>query len=247
MFISSFNPKTFYKATAISISTLIGISSFSPICAARPDADTQITGTVDQSSGEIARGSESIKDDPFANLDSSDKILPLEDGGFLIGNGEVEIFSIDDLENPIETINLDDDANTVTISEARSIFNERESETGLPSPQQDIIVPSSKNIMGLKLGQEYVSQKFKGSGWVFAGWWFVAMEPDKYGSYLRWSTHVDAGRVTDLYHFHLLDAAGAAIYPEQYYWINFGISVPQTYCTYNPLNGTYYTVGNIDA
>ena len=119
MFISSFKP----KAIAISIITLIGIPLFSPIFAARPDADAQTTGTVDQSKGETAEGNEGMKDDPFADLDSSDKILPLEDGGFLIGSGEVEIFSIDDLGNPIETIDLDDNANTVTISQARSIFN----------------------------------------------------------------------------------------------------------------------------
>ena len=115
------------------------------------------------------------------------------------------------------------------------------------NPQQDIIVPSSDKVMGLKLGQQYVSQQFTGTGWVFAGWWFVAMEPDKYGSYLRWSTHVDSGRVTDIYHFHLLDNAGASIYPGQYYWISFGTSIPQIYCTINPLKGTYYTVANINA
>lgn len=185
-------------------------------------------------------------DNPFDHLKPEDNILPLEDGGFLIGSGEVEIFSIDDLNTPIETIDLDSNPNTVTKEKAYSLLVNKEKEA-IVNPQQDIIVPSSDKVMGLKLGQQYVSQQFTGTGWVFAGWWFVAMEPDKYGSHLRWSTHVDSGRVTDIYHFHLLDNAGAAIYPGQYYWISFGTSIPQIYCTINPLKGTYYTVANINA
>lgn len=50
----------------------------------------------------------------------------------------------------------------------------------------------------------------------------------------------DAGRVETLFDFHLLANAGAPIYPGRYYWINAGVSVPVTYCSYNPVNGSYW-------
>ena len=61
-------------------------------------------------------------DNPFENLKATDSILPLEDGGFLIGSGEVQIFSLDDLNTPIETINLDSNPNIVTKEKAYSLF-----------------------------------------------------------------------------------------------------------------------------
>lgn len=234
----------YWLKTSLAISLALGCVGTYPIFAAEaPITDNQSNFSDEVNQVAIANGG---SENPFENVKSTDSILPLEDGGFLIGSGEVEIFSIDDLDTPIETIDLDSNPNTVTKEKAYSLLVNKEREATV-NPQQDIIVPSANKVMGLKLGQQYVSQQFTGTGWVFAGWWFVAMEPDKYGSHLRWSTHVDSGRVTDIYHFHLLDNAGAAIYPGQYYWISFGASIPQIYCTINPLRGTYYTVANINA
>ncbi len=73
-------------------------------------------------------------DNPFENLKATDNILPLEDGGFLIGSGEVQIFSLDDLNTPIETIDLDSNPNTVTKEKAYSLFM-TESEEAAASSQ----------------------------------------------------------------------------------------------------------------
>lgn len=88
-------------------------------------ADFQDPVNSGQKAAQVLHG-EVPADDPFSDLKSSDKILPLEDGGFLIGTGEAEIFSFDDLGNPIAGIDLDDNPNTITADQARSIFNQDE-------------------------------------------------------------------------------------------------------------------------
>lgn len=217
-----------------------------------------LTGTVNplqvQAAESTTSGSANIiqtqdivdEDNPFSAISQDDKVLQLPDGGFVSGTGKVEIFSINDLETPIQELDLDNDPNAMTVDEAYALWESEEDTSTEIMPYQDIVVPSPDKVMGLSYGQVYTSQKFSASGWRFAGWWFVALQPDVYGSYLRWSTHVDSGRVVTIYDFHLLANGGTAIYPGQYYWINAGVSVPVTYCTYNPISGTYYTVGNVD-
>lgn len=105
--------------------SLVAIIAFSCIgmCSIFAAEAPQIEGQSESMDQVTQMDAENIdSDNPFENLKATDNILPLEDGGFLIGSGEVQIFSLDDLNTPIETINLDSNPNIVTKEKAYSLF-----------------------------------------------------------------------------------------------------------------------------
>ncbi|MCF0259361.1 MAG: hypothetical protein HUJ54_05825, partial [Erysipelotrichaceae bacterium] len=59
---------------------------------------------------------------PFSGADPNAKVLQLPDGGFIIGTGTVKIFSLDDLENPAQEIDLDNNPNTMSVEEAYALW-----------------------------------------------------------------------------------------------------------------------------
>lgn len=124
---------------AIIAFSCIGICSIFAAEAPQTEGQSESTNQATQMDAENINSenidSENVdSDNPFENLKATDNILPLEDGGFLIGSGEVQIFSLDDLNTPIETIDLDSNPNTVTKEKAYSLFM-TESEEAAASSQ----------------------------------------------------------------------------------------------------------------
>lgn len=68
------------------------------------------------------------KDNPFSKINPNDKVVRLPDGGFISGTGQVEIFSVDDLNNPTEIIDLDNDPNTMSVQEAFDLWESERKE-----------------------------------------------------------------------------------------------------------------------
>lgn len=108
----------FWKAAAAAGLLLAGtfvlftVSKEQPVSASTPEPEVYTEPVPEEA-----------KDNPFANLEEGEKIYPLPEGGFISGNGTVQIFSLDDLETPIETIDLDNDPGTVSAEEAYEMWN----------------------------------------------------------------------------------------------------------------------------
>lgn len=79
---------------------------------------------------------------PFDDVKPTDHIVPLSDGGFLVGSGEVEIFSLDDLETPIDVIDLDNNKNEISKEMANQLFH-GDSNCDVPDVSQESIVSGS--------------------------------------------------------------------------------------------------------
>ena len=127
----------------------------------------------------------------FSGLDDNESVIELPNGGYIYGHGEVKIFDYSDyIEGnlvPIETYDLNNDTNKITIEEAKQqlcITKDIPMTRGSSVPTQ---------VMQLSAGQIYISKTFSGSGWRFSGYQFVA-DPNT-GYYLKWTTYIDDGRV----------------------------------------------------
>jgi hypothetical protein len=175
-------------------------------------------------------------------LNETDKVLELPNGGYLYGTGVATVYDyeeyVDGQRNPIEIYDLSEEENMITVEEAKENLENKDSlETrGTSVPTQ---------IMTLGAGVVYVSNTFSGSGWRFSGYQFLAEASTGY--YLKWTTYVDDGRVgntsqaiTTLRGYGI---QGIALYANASQWLNFGPN-GQVYYTYNPINGTYYRVEN---
>lgn len=111
----------YWLKTSLAASLAIVCMNIRPVTAAEvPQTESQSNNSDRETQTFVANNE---NENPFEHLKPEDSILPLEDGGFLIGSGEVKIFSIDDLNTPIETINLDSNPNTVTKEKAYSLFS----------------------------------------------------------------------------------------------------------------------------
>ena len=127
----------------------------------------------------------------FSGLDDNESVIELPNGGYIYGHGEVKIFDYSDyIEGnlvPIETYDLNNDTNKITIEDAKQqlcITKDIPMARGSSVPTQ---------VMQLSAGQIYISKTFSGSGWRFSGYQFVA-DPNT-GYYLKWTTYIDDGRV----------------------------------------------------
>lgn len=179
------------------------------------------------------------------SLDPSRPVLELPDGGLL--QGQMEIY---DGENLIAKYDSESDVNKETVSEAKTRIT-IEIQNGTVKNQQTSAKASwlPEKLSVLKYGSVYTSNTFSAArGWRYGGLKFIAAN-DSGGTYLRWSTHVDDGRVgdeVDAYHTSLGYLSGHDIYMKKNYWFDYG-QTPSLYFTYNPKKGTYYKVANIDA
>lgn len=188
-------------------------------------------------------------------LSDTDLVLELPDGGIIGGSG-AEIRSNDG--KLIKSYDVKTDPNSITVSEYKKeeinkIINEDESS---PISTFGASIPLQwGDVMILKVNGFYKSQAFSASGWRYSGYQFSPISGS--GGYLRWSTYLDDGRVAvqppsgwavdfvfnPNYH-------ATAIYRGSYYYFGsdtisnaFGPS-RSFYCTYNPVNGSYYLVEN---
>lgn len=108
-------------SSVLALGLFLSLSSSAQVITAEPTEDPSHTDTNDYQQYEVFEQLEK-SDSPFERVKASDSIIPLEDGGFLVGTGEVEIFAIDDLKNPISVIDLDSNDYAVTKDEAERIF-----------------------------------------------------------------------------------------------------------------------------
>ncbi|MDR0922497.1 MAG: hypothetical protein LBM95_08955 [Lactobacillales bacterium] len=94
-------------------------------------------------------------------------------------------------------------------------------------------------------GDYYRSNPFSASGWRFAECYFQTN-----GARLKWRSYVDDGRVGDRgdawsqYRVGTSASYGVPLYVSSGYQYITGDNNMTTYYTYNPKNGTYYTVEN---
>ena len=190
--------------------------------------------------------SEQITSGMFGELNESEQVLELPDGGFL--HGKVELYDGDKL---IVIYDSDVDSKAITIKNARKRIA-RQIEKGATDRQITTAGIPTKRYL-LSYGSSYQSKPFSGSGWRFSGYQFgipgSGYPADEY--YLRWSTHGDSGRVgTYVDAINTLNSRvgklyGNPIYEGNSYWFTYGAQ-GQIYFTYNPNPGTYYYVKNID-
>lgn len=194
---------------------------------------------------------EDIVEKQFEKSDDEDSILALPNGGFL--HGEANIYSMDNPNEVIATIDTDNDTNAITVAEAKEIAEDivkKGTQTALLNPTG--INPLSRrktpatNVWELKGRESYFSQSFSGRGWVFAGYFFRPA-PNTGGPYLKWHTYVDSGVVGGLNHanytYRTGNINGTIIYPNSPKYVS-GSYTETTYFTKDPLPGTFYLVAN---
>lgn len=196
----------------------------------------------------------------FSELNDSDMVLALPNGGFLHGESEL----LDENQNILTVYNSETDPNSITVSLAKELMVEQALEENsqkknyldLINPTiQGTAPPSTTSYLVLGVNETYNSSTFSGSGWRFAGYWFYNHYKASNGNYyaqgpLKWKTFVDSGAVGDaedvnnIYANHWA-SAGIAIYPNQN-WKLVSSGNPGnpklTYFTYSPISGTTYSV-----
>lgn len=220
---------------------VLGISSFLAFSTFNIRASESILeNEVDSSEAE------QITSGMFDELDESEQVLELPDGGFL--HGKAELYDGNKL---IAIYDSDVDSQAITIKNARKRIA-RQIEKGATNNKITTVGIPTKRYL-LSYGSSYQSKPFSGSGWRFSGYQFAIPGPgfpaDEY--YLRWSTHGDSGRVGN--HVEAINTLnskvgklyGNPIYEGNSYWFTYG-ALGQIYFTYNPNPGTYYYVKNID-
>jgi len=196
----------------------------------------------------------------FSERQATDKVLPLPEGGFLYGEGK--LVDKDDFSKVLSEYNSETDEKSITVAQAKSALIKQmteEIEAQKSFLNRDLLAergtaPPTINYFLIK-GETYKSEAFSGSGWRYAGYWFINeyVSPDTgYHSFsgpLDFQTVGDSARVGDredvdnLYYHQIL--GGYQINPaDGFVRIKSGLSgQPQlTYFTNNPINGSYYIV-----
>lgn len=187
---------------------------------------------------------EKMVEEMFCDFNEDDKVLPLDDGGFLVGSGEAKVFDFNNPKKVLMTYNVDTDPKSITVQAAKQNIIQRAENTSV-QPLQNIVIPSSDSILGLSYGMSYVSCYFSAKGWRVSGSWYIGLQPEAYGTALRYSTYNDSGRVTNPNEIYLLANGGYPICPGQFYWID-AHGMPTTYMTHDPQPYTYFVVSNRD-
>lgn len=187
------------------------------------------------------------KTDYFHDMNDSEKVLALPNGGFLHGEGT--LYDISDLTKALEVYNSETDPKSITVGQAKEIMKEQKEnvvvESIFPSKILRGAYPPS-TLINLSYGGSYTSDYFSGSGWRFAGYLFAAV--NSAGPNLRWESHGDQGCIgTKQQALNTLDsgyAEGTLINNGAYLYL-YGLTA-KTYYVHSPLSGTYYYVGNVD-
>jgi hypothetical protein len=177
----------------------------------------------------------------FSELDESEKVLRLPDGGFL--HGKATIRDSENRDIVIAEYDSSTDPNSVTVGDVRKGREE------FPDYADNILparaTPPS-NPMELWPQATYNSDMFSGSGWRFSG--FVFYPKGGNGLYLRWITIFDDGVVGSLNQAHSTyngSFAGQILYKDYYQLKYTGTtSGDSVFYTLNPVPGQKYTVAN---
>lgn len=176
----------------------------------------------------------------FSDLEDSEKVLMLSDGGYLHGSG-----FITDSDNPEQIIaeyNSETDPNSITVQEAKAQVIDSLT-NGIPTIQPRATTVPTQNFT-LAANASYRSSNFSGSGWRFGGYRFYP-EPSS-GYYLLWTSYGDDARVGNTWEAtQTLNGtiSGTEIYNNVSKYVNKG-TLGQIYYSYNPVSGSYYIVSN---
>lgn len=176
----------------------------------------------------------------FGDLNDNDKVVELEDGGFLYGEATVTDEN-DPTFEPVE-YNSFDDPNSITVKDAKKIIQEGSASNFARGSN---VPDSSTKTLTLKPNSHYQSSEFSGTGWRFGGYFFKASSGS--GTYLRWTSYKDAGRIgnySEAVGTKNGSLQGTVIEKNQTQYVSRGGS-GMIYYTYSPLQGTYYYVVNI--
>ncbi|EGO8848107.1 TPA: hypothetical protein KL266_002380 [Enterococcus faecalis] len=133
-----------------------------------------------------------------ANLSDNDKVLPLEDGGYLHGKA---LYGVKQVE-----LNSQTDARSITVKEAKSrsiknFYSLHSYQTLTSTEVKGAGLPDPNNYITLPAGSDYFSEPFSGSGWRFGGVWIIGQYEANghtyFGGKTAWSSFGDSGRVGD--------------------------------------------------
>ena len=160
--------------------------------------------------------------------------------------GKAEIYDAEDESIKLGEYDSSTDRQSITVKDAKQQLIE---ENQNPSKVQARATSIPSQVMVLAPGQVYISKKFSGTGWRIAGYKFKA---GGNGTWLKWSTFIDDGRVGDsgdvanqLNNSSVL--YGSALYKGYPQYFSGGMTTGEhvmIYFTHNPINGTYYRVEN---
>lgn len=170
------------------------------------------------------------------NLDESESIVVMPDGGILYG-GEFEIYYSNMPDKPL-VIDTETSPHAITVGD----YKEHNPSSSIAEPfgadpaNQTYVIPDRGY---------YASNSFTGSGWRFAGYNF--RPADNTGAYLKWSTYGDSAMIGSVFEATYTKIYGSAygrlINPNTaFYYTGYGNMT--TYYTYNPKSGAYCIVMN---
>ncbi|MXQ74289.1 hypothetical protein GSF08_10165 [Clostridiaceae bacterium DONG20-135] len=186
----------------------------------------------------------SYLEDYFQELDDSDLVLEMPNGGYL--HGEATILDLEG--NIISTVSSQTDEKAKTVGEIKEELLGKEIITNPSFIMARGSTPPTK-MLEIKKGTTYRSNYFSGKGWRFSGYSFFAKEPyPATGGIITFQTFNDDGRVGILSEALKTQYTGAitgtAVYRGKPYSV-FAYSTgeyAQIYYTYNPNPNTFYTV-----
>lgn len=201
---------------------------------------------------------EEIIEQLFSDLEDTDNVVILPDGGII--HGEVELVSFSESEKNnivIEEYNSEEDAKAITVANAKSILNEQAENFDSTNIKYNQMLRASLPTKGWNLtpGASYRSNPFSGSGWVTSGYYFTPSKGS--GNYLLWQTFLDDG-VVGGYNQMATTLSGVRIEGTIVYttmgrklvlplgnpsW-NPGIAY---FASFNPVRGSGYWVANKDS
>ncbi|MGG5341190.1 hypothetical protein [Enterococcus sp. AZ192] len=176
----------------------------------------------------------------FFGMENEKSVIITPEGGIL--HGEMTVYDSDD--QVIEYYNSETDPDATTVAKLKYKFRNTPKNLLDVGVAPRVARPASGPPKVLSYGGEYISNKFSGSGWQFAGYLFKPATGT--GNFLRWSTYNDSGRVGDeaqAWSTYNGGLAGNVLDPGPARWFT-GANAVTTYYSFNPVNGSFYFVAN---
>lgn len=183
---------------------------------------------------------EHTAEDLFYSLTGDQKVLPLPEGGYLVGS--CTVVDADDESTVYAIYDSELDPNAITVSEVKQEINEEKKYPRITP--RGATVPTVGSLYFLSSQKYYLSDTFSGSGWRFSNYMFKPSP--SYPSVLEWTSQNDSGRVgvrSQALSTYNGTTAGTSLPAGKTISFN-GNDQGQIYYTYNPLANTRYLVRN---
>lgn len=130
----------------------------------------------------------------FQDIDPSDKVIVLPDGGWL--HGEATVTYEDAKGESVVELNSETDKNAVTVEVVKEVLTDKLEKGELTTNNNNPMLRGAsvpKAEYTLKMMASYESNIFAVDGWLFSGYRFSPAANT--GAYLRWVSHGDSGMV----------------------------------------------------